>query len=136
VKDTVIPAKAQSFVELSMVNKVNCIKSQTLVFEPFNFTEVIPEGCIIAKSFHSNLESDKVYCNVINASDKQVVFKSETVIGQAFEVDEALNKFNEEIKKYEHPPKNYFEERAAKRVVKLEEDFKKKGKLLNWNRPM
>jgi len=131
IQNTIIPAKTQGFVELSMVNKNNTIKSTNMVFDPFNFSDHVPDGCLLAKSLHSNLNNEHVYCNIINASDKPITFKADTVVGQAFEVEEALNKFNEDIKKFQAPPKNYFEERAIKRLQKLNAE---PLKYLNWRK--
>ncbi len=121
-RSTIIPAKSQSFVQISMVNKTNDVHSANMLFEPFNFADNIPEGCMFAKSLNSNLNTDAAYVNVVNASDQPIELKKDVIVGQAYEVEESLKQFNEDIKRYEEPPKSYFEERALKRMNKIKID--------------
>lgn len=90
-KSNCIAAKSQGFVELELVNQTNTIKSENMIFEPFNFSISLTGGCIAAKSVHSNLQSGKVFMNVLNATENEVKMKSGTVMGQAFEVEDELN---------------------------------------------
>jgi hypothetical protein len=64
-----------------------------LLFEP---SHPFPAGCLVARSVNSK-SSNLFYCNVINASDADVVFKKDQLIGNFSEVEIVNEKFNEDV---------------------------------------
>ncbi len=105
--DTKIPAKSQCYLPVNKVNNQSNLKTTSILVEPINFSEDIPNNCMIAKSIHVN--DEVIYCQIINASDKEVVFEKNKVIGRGFEIDEEeivadeLNLFYKNVGAYERP---------------------------------
>ena len=66
------------------------------MFEP---TTPFPEGCLIARSCHSKC-SENLYCNVLNASDQDLILTKNQVIGNLSIVETVDEKFDREVKEY------------------------------------
>ena len=95
--DTTICAHSQRLVPLFTCIDLSSIgKTNTLMFEPI---QPFPKGCLIARSINSK-DPEKLYCNVINSSDADVVLKQNQAIGHLSEAEIAEEKFEENVKRY------------------------------------
>jgi hypothetical protein len=68
----------------------------TLIFEPL---QPYPDGCLVARSVHSNLE-EVLYCNVMNSTDGDVCLKENQVLGTLSEAEIVDRNFNQDISNY------------------------------------
>ena len=92
--ETKIHAQSQRLFSFSpQADTCSHYAAETLIFEP-----ILPysSGCLIARSVNLK-SSESLYCNVINATDSDIVFKKGLVIGKLSEAEMIDEKFDEEV---------------------------------------
>ena len=94
---TIVEPHSQRLVELNSQTATCKPSTPTLLFEP---AHPMPRDSLIARSAHAS-NASSIYCNVLNAGEKQLVLKAGQQLGHLSEIDEANIKFNEDILSYE-----------------------------------
>jgi len=96
VDTVVVKAKSQRLVRFRPTNHERLQNLDNVLLEGYksNFSE-----SLIAKSLH-DLNSDMLYCNVINAGDEDLTIRKDEKLGHLSSVDLANEIFEEEVKQY------------------------------------
>ena len=78
-------------MQIACVNTKD-IAADTLIFEPHN---PYPDGCLIARSIHS--KSSMLYCNVMNATNADVFFVKDKIMGTLSAAEIVDSNFNRDV---------------------------------------
>jgi hypothetical protein len=92
--DVVVQSQSQRLVQF----KVNCDRT-TFKNELFKPAIPFPVGCLVARSCHLKA-TEQLYCNVLNASDQDITFKQDQLIGILSHCEMANNQFDRDVKEY------------------------------------
>ena len=69
---------------------------QHFLFEPL---KPFPDGCLVARSLHLHA-NNQLFCNIVNASDTDVVIKQNQALGHMTEADLVDEQFNRDVLTY------------------------------------
>jgi hypothetical protein len=94
--DTIVEAHSQRLIPIICKNMQTIFKQETILFEPIS---PFPEGCLVARSVHLK-STDKLYCNVVNASDLSVTLKKNQILGKLTDAEIIHETFNNDVSNY------------------------------------
>ncbi len=95
--ETRIRPNSEQLVQINCQNE--SLKTNTIMFEP-KYEDESRANILMARSLHLNC-SDELYCNVVNASEKEIVLEQGKVVGHMTEAEIAQEQFDNEVMRYE-----------------------------------
>lgn len=98
--DKVIPPNHQGCIQLKIPTPI-VSNSENILFEPDLTQREKFESCVIAKSLHSSQSGAQIFCNILNAGDKEIIIKKGQLLGNVSEAEVLANEeFSQKVKAY------------------------------------
>ena len=98
--DKVIPPNHQGCIQLKIPTPI-VSNSENILFEPDLTQREKFESCVIAKSLHSSQSGAQIFCNILNAGDKEIIIKKGQLLGNVSEAEVLANEeFSQKVRAY------------------------------------